>query len=198
MSKDVITANLPSKYWNFKIAIHQDKNKKDHVVLFKWDFDKWKIKESVLVRIHSECITWDLFWSLRCDCGEQMCKSLQLIEKKWSGIFIYLRQEWRWIWLSNKLKAYNLQDTWCDTIEANEQLWFPSDMRDFRIAWKILAKFWVFNIELISNNPSKIESLKKEWIKVTKIISLKSTINQHNKKYLETKIEKMWHCIVTE
>lgn len=195
MPQNTITAFLPSKYWDFNIAIHKDDKKRDHIVLFKWDFDISKKNENILVRIHSECITWDLFWSFRCDCWDQLRQSLELIEKEWRWVLIYLRQEGRGIWIEKKLEAYNLQDEWLDTIEANIELWFDADLRTYEIAWKILKSFWISSVRLITNNPNKKNDLEKCRIKINEVISIKSSINKYNEKYLKTKKQKCWHWI---
>ena len=187
-------AKLPTKYWDFDIAVTSNSiDKKEHIIISKWDINP---NDDVIVRLHSECITGDLFGSLRCDCWDQLQSSMDMINKKWKWIILYLRQEWRWIWLANKLKAYNLQDQWMDTVEANQHLWFKADERWFDIAVAILKKLWINKIRLISNNPQKKDFLTKSWIEILELIPSKAKRTKHNEKYLDTKIKKMGHSFI--
>jgi len=178
------TANLPTKYGNFKIKSFKE-NDKEHLVIFTPT-----LPEIPVVRIHSECLTGDALGSLKCDCGEQLEYALKKINKE-GGIVIYLRQEGRGIGLFNKVNAYALQDKGLDTVEANHQLGFEADMRDFSIVEEILNHFGVKKIKLLTNNPKKIFSLKN--IEVVKRIPIKITPNEYNENYLKTKKEKMGH-----
>ena len=182
-------ANLPTKYGNFKIQSFKE-NEKEHLVIFTEH-----LPEIPLIRIHSECLTGDALGSLKCDCGEQLEYALQQIEKN-GGMVIYLRQEGRGIGLFNKVNAYALQDKGLDTVEANHQLGFEADLRDFSIVEKILNHFNIQKIKLLTNNPKKIFSLKN--IEVVERIPIKIPPNPYNKKYLSTKKEKLGHLLGDE
>jgi len=179
-------ANLPTKYGEFKIQSFQE-GAKEHLVIFKEP-----IKDTPLVRVHSECLTGDTLGSLKCDCGEQLDFALKSISKE-GGMVIYLRQEGRNIGLLNKVNAYALQDIGLDTVEANHQLGFGADERSYEIVEFILNHFGINSIRLLTNNPKKIESLKNIEIKERIPIIIKS--NPHNKKYLKTKKEQMGHML---
>jgi len=177
-------ANLPTKYGNFKIQSFKEDNK-EHLVIFTP-----KIPKTPYVRIHSECLTGDALGSLKCDCGEQLQTALKKIQKH-GGAVIYLRQEGRGIGLFNKVNAYALQDRGLDTVEANHQLGFEADMRDFSIVEKILKEFGIKEIKLLTNNPKKEFAFKE--IKVVERIPIKATPNPYNENYLKTKKEKLGH-----
>ncbi len=179
-------ANLPTKYGEFKIQSFQE-GVKEHLVIFKEP-----IKDTPLVRVHSECLTGDTLGSLKCDCGEQLDFALKSISKE-GGMVIYLRQEGRNIGLLNKVNAYALQDMGLDTVEANHQLGFGADERSYEIVEFILNHFGINSIRLLTNNPKKIESLKNIEIKERIPIIIKS--NSYNKKYLKTKKEQMGHML---
>ncbi|VVB97983.1 Riboflavin biosynthesis protein RibBA [uncultured archaeon] len=152
-------------------------------------------KEPALVRIHSRCTTGDVFRSLRCDCGEQLEKSMEMITRNGSGIIIYLDQEGRGIGLVNKIKAYELQDKGYDTLEANHQLGFEGDARKYDAAAKILKKMGIRRIRLITNNPKKVEGMKMNGIEIIERVPLVIKPNEYNERYLKTKKEKMGHLI---
>ncbi|MEO1922915.1 MAG: GTP cyclohydrolase II [Nautiliaceae bacterium] len=177
-------ANLPTKYGNFKIQSFKE-NDKEHLVIFTHEIPK-----TPYVRIHSECLTGDALGSLKCDCGEQLQTALKEIQKH-GGMVIYLRQEGRGIGLFNKVNAYALQDRGLDTVEANHQLGFEADMRDFSIVEKILKEFDIKEIKLLTNNPKKEFAFKK--IKVVERIPIKANPNPYNENYLKTKKEKLGH-----
>jgi GTP cyclohydrolase II len=179
-------ANLPTKFGKFKIQSFIE-NDKEHLVIFKKPFG-----EIPIVRVHSECLTGDALGSLKCDCGEQLQSALQLIEEN-GGMVIYLRQEGRGIGLFNKVNAYNLQDNGADTVEANHQLGFEADMRNFDIVSEILQHFNISKIKLLTNNPKKINELKD--IEIVERIPIKIEPNKFNKFYLQTKKEKMGHIL---
>ena len=188
--KRKVTSNLPTKYGGFTAFVYEDNNKLNHIALVKG-----KIKsENTLVRVHSECITGEVFHSLKCDCSEQLNESLRKISKE-DGVLIYLRQEGRGIGLLNKIKAYALQDKGLDTVEANEQLGFKADMRDYTIGAMILADLGVKTFRLLTNNPKKIEGLEKYGLKITERIPLVIKPNTNNKKYLKAKKEKLGHYL---
>ena len=197
-NEDLVTREvevvLPTKFGDFKMAAFSDEiEKKEYIAVFKGDLQG---KEEVLVRLHSECLTGDVFGSKRCDCGEQLQKSLESINEKGEGLLIYLRQEGRGIGIYNKLKAYNLQDQGHDTVEANHLLGFKDDLRDFAVAAQIIKDFGIKSINILTNNPKKIESLEKYGIDVKKRIDSETEPTTENKKYLETKRDKMGHYIL--
>ncbi len=179
-------ANLPTKFGDFKIQSFKEKDK-EHLVIFTEPLPKIP-----LIRIHSECLTGDALGSLKCDCGEQLEYALKEINKN-GGMVIYLRQEGRGIGLFNKVNAYALQDKGFDTVEANHQLGFEADMRDFSIVEDILKHFNIKKIKLLTNNPKKIFSFKN--IKVVDRIPIKVKPNPHNENYLKTKKDKMGHLL---
>ena len=197
-NEDLVTREvevvLPTKFGDFKMAAFSDEiEKKEYIAVFKGDL---RGKEDVLVRLHSECLTGDIFGSKRCDCGDQLHKSLESINEKGEGLLIYLRQEGRGIGIYNKLKAYNLQEQGYDTVEANHLLGFKDDLRDFAVAAQIIKDFDIKSIEILTNNPKKIESLEKYGIDVKKRIDSETEPTTENKKYLETKRDKMGHYIL--
>ena len=197
-NEDLVTREvevvLPTKFGDFKMAAFSDEiEKKEYIAVFKGDL---RGKEDVLVRLHSECLTGDIFGSKRCDCGDQLHKSLESINEKGEGLLIYLRQEGRGIGIYNKLKAYNLQDQGHDTVEANHLLGFKDDLRDFAVAAQIIKDFEIKSINILTNNPKKIESLEKYGIDVKKRIDSETEPTTENKKYLETKRDKMGHYIL--
>ena len=197
-NEDLVTREvevvLPTKFGDFKMAAFSDEiEKKEYIAVFKGDL---RGKEDVLVRLHSECLTGDIFGSKRCDCGDQLHKSLESINEKGEGLLIYLRQEGRGIGIYNKLKAYNLQDQGHDTVEANHLLGFKDDLRDFAVAAQIIKDFDIKSINILTNNPKKIESLEKYGIDVKKRIDSETEPTTENKKYLETKRDKMGHYIL--
>ena len=179
-------AKLPTKFGNFKIQSFLEGDK-EHLVIFKTPFG-----ETPIVRVHSECLTGDALGSLKCDCGEQLETALNLINKN-GGMVIYLRQEGRGIGLFNKVNAYALQDKGADTVEANHQLGFEADMRDFSIVSKILKHFNISKIKLLTNNPKKLNEIKD--IEIVERVEIKIEPNQYNQNYLETKKNKMGHLI---
>jgi len=187
------SVDLPTRYGIFKAYVYESKDKLHHVALVKTGISsKIGNNNGILVRVHSECLTGDVFHSRRCDCGQQLDKALKSISKE-GGILIYLRQEGRGIGLLNKIKAYKLQDKGMDTVEANEKLGFKADMRDYNLAAQILADLNARRIMLITNNPRKIEDLEKYGIMVTKRIPLIIKPNTANKSYLEAKRAKLGH-----
>lgn len=184
--------NLPTEFGEFSITCYQDNiNNQTHVAIIKGDVQNQK---NVLVRVHSECLTGDIFHSKRCDCGQQLEESLKMIEKAKKGVVLYMRQEGRGIGLLNKLKAYKLQDEQgLDTVDANLALGFASDLRDYGVGAQILLDLGISSMNLITNNPTKIIGLEGYGLKINKRIPLVIPANTHNQKYLKTKSERMGH-----
>ena len=156
----------------------------------------WKQDEPVLVRVHSSCVTGDILGSLRCDCGEQLHAAMKMIDENGSGVLIYMQQEGRGIGLLNKLKAYKLQEEGMDTVEANLELGFPMDQRDYGVGAQILRDLGVKNIRLITNNPKKRVALKGYGLEIVENVKIEMEPNQHNEEYLKTKRDKMGHEIL--
>ena len=186
-----VRVDLPTKWGNFKIqAYTQNTNKSTHIALIKGN---WKKSEAVLVRVHSSCVTGDIFGSCRCDCGEQLHKSMEMIEKAGKGVVLYMHQEGRGIGLLNKLKAYHLQEQGKDTVEANLELGFKADERDYGIGAQILRDLGIVNMRLITNNPTKRTGLTGYGLKIIENVPIIIKPNKHNTFYLETKKKKMGH-----
>ncbi len=191
---DKITESfLPTKFGNFRTITYKSKIDPDtvHLVIFKGNISKGEVP----VRVHSQCITGDVFHSLRCDCGEQLEKALKYISKKNKGVILYLCQEGRSIGLSNKMKAYALQDRGLDTVEANHALGFKADLRDYGIGAQILVDLGLKKINLLTNNPKKIVGLEGYGLKIVKRTSLEIKPNKENKRYLKTKKNKLGHYL---
>jgi len=165
---------------------------KHHVALVKGDVAG---RPDVLVRVHSECLTGDVFHSLRCDCGEQLTSALAMIEREGRGVLLYLSQEGRGIGLLNKLRAYRLQEDGLDTVEANERLGLPADLRDYGIGAQILADLGVRRIDLLTNNPRKVVGLEAYGLHIESRVPVQVKPNPHNRRYLSTKRDKLGHLL---
>ncbi len=189
-------ADLPTQFGNFKIyAYRHTLDNKEHVAIVKGNPETFGDK-SVMVRVHSECLTGDALGSLRCDCRMQLQAALKMIENAGEGVVVYLRQEGRGIGLINKLKAYSLQDMGLDTVEANERLGFPADLRDYGMGAQMLMDLNVHNIRLITNNPRKIAGLKGYGLEVVDRVPLLIEANDYNTHYLATKAKKLGHMLL--
>ncbi|WMT52245.1 MAG: GTP cyclohydrolase II [Ferroplasma sp.] len=185
-------AKLPTRFGEFEIYVFKNDENKDHAVLVHGDV---KGKENVPVRIHSECLTGDVFGSMRCDCRDQLLTSLKYIGKQDYGMLIYLRQEGRGIGLLNKIRAYHLEDSGLDTVEANIEQGLPADNRTYTFATDVIKYFKIKSVQLMTNNPEKIKFLEDNGIKIVKRIPLIIEPTEFDKFYLETKKDKMGHLL---
>lgn len=193
MARFVEAARLPTRFGEFIIAgFVSELDGKEHTAIIKGEIAG---KRNCPLRIHSECHTGDVFGSLKCDCREQLEASLKYIARKPFGLLLYLKQEGRGIGLMNKIRAYRLQELGLDTVEANEYLGFPDDMRDYEMAACIIRALGVSSVSLLTNNPNKIDGLTEHGIEVTGRIPLQMKPNPHNQRYLDTKIQKMGHLL---
>jgi GTP cyclohydrolase II len=187
----VESSRLPTAWGEFDMHGFEDPlSNKEHVVLTMGDVGNG---EPVLARVHSECLTGDALFSMRCDCGKQLQAALQAIAQEGRGALFYLRQEGRGIGLLNKIKAYKLQDAGADTVEANEQLGFGADMRDYSILRPMAEHLNIKSVRLMTNNPRKVAAFKEQGVDVVERIALETGSNPHNEKYLETKAGKLGH-----
>lgn len=185
-------AFLPTESGNFRIAVTPDDRGMEHALLYVEGFSK---SVNPLVRIHSECLTGDAFHSLKCDCGAQLKKSMELIQKEGAGAIVYLRQEGRGIGLESKIQAYALQDRGYDTLDANLALGLPADARDYEIAATMLKKKSVTSVRLMTNNPLKVKGLRDNGIRVSDRVSHISGLCESNRDYLNTKKARMGHLL---
>ena len=189
--EELVEIQLPTKYGDFKLkAFKQITTGEEHLALIK---GKWDPNESILVRVHSSCFTGDILGSLRCDCGDQMADAMKMIEKEGKGVVLYMNQEGRGIGLINKLKAYKLQEEGYDTLEANLELGFKGDARDYGVGAQILRSTGVKKMKLLSNNPKKRTGLIGYGLEITETVPIEVDCNIHNEDYLKTKKEKMGH-----
>lgn len=188
-----VEVNMPTEYGSFHmIPFRQKSNGLEHVALIKGD---WASDEPILVRVHSSCVTGDIFGSKRCDCGEQLHKAMEMIEKAGKGVIVYLNQEGRGIGLMEKIKAYKLQEDGMDTVDANIVLGHLADERDYGVGAQILRELGVHKMNLMTNNPVKRVGLEAYGLEINGIVSIETTPNQYNERYLHTKKERMGHTL---
>jgi len=185
-------AALPTRHGLFRACAVRDADDVEHAIVFKGELED---ALDLPVRVHSECLTGEVFGSLRCDCDEQLGAALDYFEAEARGLLIYLRQEGRGIGLFNKIEAYSLQDDGLDTVEANRQLGLSSDARSYQLAVKILKELRVRSVRLLTNNPLKIHALRRSGIEISRRIPIHVARNVHNTAYLETKKQKMAHML---
>ena len=189
--EEIVRVDMPTKYGDFKLVAFQEKNSSnEHLALIKGE---WEKDEPVMVRVHSSCFTGDILGSLRCDCGEQLHKAMQMVDKEGKGVIIYMNQEGRGIGLLNKLKAYRLQEEGMDTVEANLHLGFQMDQRDYGVGAQILRYLGITKLRLMSNNPKKRVGLVGYGLEIVENIPIIAQSNPHNEKYLKTKRDKLGH-----
>lgn len=189
-----VDVNLPTEFGDFKLVAFEEKATQEiHMALVK---GTWEKNEPVMVRVHSSCVTGDIFGSCRCDCGSQLHNAMMMVENEGKGVVLYMKQEGRGIGLLNKLKAYKLQEEGLDTVEANLQLGFDMDNRDYGIGAQILHELGISKIKLITNNPKKRVGLMGYGLEIVENISIEITPNPHNEKYLQTKRDKLGHMIL--
>src|SRR3954469_1145218 len=193
--EEIVRVDMPTKYGHFKLVAFKEKTTGgEHLALIK---GFWQKDEPVLTRVHSSCFTGDILGSFRCDCGEQLHKAMQMVEKEGKGLILYMNQEGRGIGLVNKLKAYKLQEEGLDTVEANLHLGFGMDERDYGVGAQILRALDVTKLRLMSNNPKKRAGLKGYGLEIVEIVPIEIKPNKHNEKYLATKRDKMGHKILS-
>lgn len=189
----VAEARLPTKYGDFTaIAYKSTVDIGEHIAL---TVGKWEAEQPVLVRIHSECLTGDVFGSIRCDCGEQIEMALKILSQEGSGIFLYMRQEGRGIGLHNKIKAYSLQDNGLDTVDANKTLGFEPDLRHYGVGAQILQDLGVHKLRLLTNNPRKVVGLTGFDLEIVERVPVEASVNEENRTYLRTKRARMGHIL---
>lgn len=189
-----IAVNLPTEWGTFEMAAFTEKSTGEHhLALVK---GTWKPDEPIMVRVHSSCVTGDIFGSCRCDCGPQLHKAMEMIEKEGKGVILYMHQEGRGIGLVNKLKAYELQEKGLDTVEANIRLGFNMDERDYGVGAQILRQLGISKMRLLTNNPTKRAAIIGYGLEVVENVPLEIAPNQHNQNYLQTKRDKMGHTIL--
>ena len=192
--EEVVRVEMPTKFGVFKmISFKESTNNNEHIALVK---GTWEKDEPILARVHSSCFTGDILGSLRCDCGEQLQQAMQMVEKEGKGIILYMNQEGRGIGLTNKLKAYKLQEEGYDTVEANLKLGFGMDERDYGVGAQILRYLGATKLMLMSNNPRKRAGLKGYGIEIVDVVAIECAPNQYNEKYLTTKRDKLGHAIL--
>ena len=194
--EEIVRVDMPTRHGHFKLIAFQEKNSSnEHLALIK---GSWKQDQPVMVRVHSSCFTGDILNSMRCDCGEQLHKAMEMVEEEGTGVILYMNQEGRGIGLVNKLKAYRLQEEGMDTVEANLHLGFQTDQRDYGVGAQILRHLGVTKLRLLTNNPKKRVGLVGYGLEIVENISLNIDPNPHNEKYLKTKRDKLGHEIMKD
>jgi 3,4-dihydroxy 2-butanone 4-phosphate synthase/GTP cyclohydrolase II len=194
--EELVRVDMPTAFGHFTLVAFKEKlSGAEHLALVK---GSWQPNEPVLTRVHSSCFTGDILSSLRCDCGEQLHNAMRKIEQEGKGVIVYMNQEGRGIGLINKLKAYQLQEQGLDTVEANLQLGFGMDDRDYGVGAQILRYLGITQLRLLSNNPRKRAGLKGYGLEVTEVIPIETSPNSYNLKYLETKRDKLGHDILNK
>jgi 3,4-dihydroxy 2-butanone 4-phosphate synthase/GTP cyclohydrolase II len=189
--EEIVRVDMPTRFGDFKLVAFNEKNSSnEHLALIKGE---WEKDEPVLVRVHSSCFTGDILGSLRCDCGDQLHKAMEMVEEEGRGVILYMNQEGRGIGLLNKLKAYRLQEQGMDTVEANLHLGFQMDQRDYGVGAQILRHLNVTKLRLMSNNPRKRVGLIGYGLEIVENIPIICDPNPHNEKYLATKKSKLGH-----
>ena len=187
----IAKAKLPTHWGDFSVIAYEDERLgEEHLLLYLGE-----LNENSLLRIHSQCLTGDALYSLKCDCGSQLAKAMEVIAREGCGMIIYMAQEGRGIGLVNKIRAYELQDKGLNTIEANEALGFAADERDYSYCKEILASVGISSVRLMTNNPAKIKGLEEVGIEVTERVSIEIEPNKHNEDYLKIKSEYMGHML---
>ena len=189
--KKIAKAKLPTHWGDFSVIAYEDeKSGEEHLLLYLGE-----LENNSLLRIHSQCLTGDALYSLKCDCGSQLAKAMETISSEGKGMIIYMAQEGRGIGLVNKIRAYELQDQGLNTVEANEALGFAADERDYSYCKHILASVDISSVKLMTNNPAKIKGLEDVGIEVTERVSAEVELNPHNENYLKIKAEYMGHIL---
>jgi len=192
----VASSRLPTRHGEFSIHAFEDvETGKEHIALSMGDLANG---QPALARLHSECLTGDGFGSLRCDCGPQLEAAMSQVAKAGHGVILYLRQEGRGIGLVNKIRAYALQDAGADTVEANEQLGFGADLREYAMCGDMLRHLGVTQVRLMTNNPKKVAAVEANGVQVVERVPLISGLNPHNESYMQTKTDKMGHLLPDE
>ncbi len=189
--EEIVRVDMPTRYGDFKLVAFREKNStNEHLALLKGE---WKNDEPILVRVHSSCFTGDILGSLRCDCGDQLHRAMEMVQKEGKGAILYMNQEGRGIGLLNKLKAYRLQEQGMDTVQANLHLGFQTDQRDYGVGAQILRSLGITKLRLMSNNPKKRVGLIGYGLEIVENIPIVIQSNPHNEKYLQTKRDKLGH-----